>query len=507
MKKSLLITASFFIGIVSMSAQITLSSLDMPIPTKIFFLANDTLPTVSVGTADTNEVWNMSALAQQTHDTSMAQTYSAAPNAIFSNANLVVYQSSTGLNGYVINNTSSMTILGGGGILNVLGTPTPVNQIDSPGEIAFKFPCSYDSSFTEHYRTKAKFHYGHTVSGFMVDSVQQITNVKKSFLVDAWGTLTTPLGGGPYHVLRTKETKISHDTTKAFVFGSWNVIPGGAGITADSVTTYNWWANGIGAPIATATMDSAGTAKNIQWLMSMPIAPPLSATTSVSSVSCSGLCDGTASATANWGTPPYTYSWSTSPVQHTHFASGLCAGTYTVTVTDSVHATTTATAIIHPPALPIITANGVILSTIFAATSFQWYKNDTLIAGSTTSNYTVTTNGNYTVVVSNGSCHDTSSVFIFHTIGISESVMDNSVSVYPNPVNNQITIQFMTSIKPNGSIEIKNELGQRVKTIGSKQMTINKNEMIVNVADLPNGVYFIQIQNQNNTINKKFIKQ
>ena len=219
MKKSLLITTSFFICIFSVNAQITLNTSDMPTPTNTVYLANDTMPTVSVGTAGTNQVWNMSALAHHTSDTSMAMTYSAVPNALFSSANVIIYQSSTGINGYVINDNTGMTILGGGGVINALGYPTQINQIDNPNEIVFKFPCSYDSSFTNNYHTKAKFHYGHTISGIMVDSVMIKTTVKKTFLVDAWGTITTPAAGVPYNVLRTKETKISHDTTMVFAFG------------------------------------------------------------------------------------------------------------------------------------------------------------------------------------------------------------------------------------------------------------------------------------------------
>ncbi|HIO72827.1 MAG TPA: T9SS type A sorting domain-containing protein, partial [Flavobacteriales bacterium] len=48
-----------------------------------------------------------------------------------------------------------------------------------------------------------------------------------------------------------------------------------------------------------------------------------------------GNCDGNATVTATGGTSPYTYVWSTSPVQTTSIATGLCVGTYTVTVTDN----------------------------------------------------------------------------------------------------------------------------------------------------------------------------
>ena len=52
-------------------------------------------------------------------------------------------------------------------------------------------------------------------------------------------------------------------------------------------------------------------------------------------VSCNGGNDGTAALTLSGGTPPYTYSWNTSPIQTTQTATNLIAGTYNFTITDS----------------------------------------------------------------------------------------------------------------------------------------------------------------------------
>lgn len=51
---------------------------------------------------------------------------------------------------------------------------------------------------------------------------------------------------------------------------------------------------------------------------------------------CFGSCDGSATASAGTsGTPPYSYSWNTTPVQTTGLATGLCAQIYVVTATDA----------------------------------------------------------------------------------------------------------------------------------------------------------------------------
>ena len=59
---------------------------------------------------------------------------------------------------------------------------------------------------------------------------------------------------------------------------------------------------------------------------------PFNATTSNTPASCNGACDGTATVTPQGGTAPYTYLWSNGSAVADPI--GLCAGTYTVTITD-----------------------------------------------------------------------------------------------------------------------------------------------------------------------------
>jgi hypothetical protein len=94
--------------------------------------------------------------------------------------------------------------------------------------------------------------------------------VKKTVLIDAWGSLTTPLG--TFNVLRTKETKITHDTTDIMFAGTWNPFPGTPQIAADSSVQYTWWANGVGFPLVTIQLDSAGAMRQVQWLVVTPTA-------------------------------------------------------------------------------------------------------------------------------------------------------------------------------------------------------------------------------------------
>lgn len=67
-------------------------------------------------------------------------------------------------------------------------------------------------------------------------------------------------------------------------------------------------------------------------------------TMSSTPTSCAGICDGTATATVGaGGVGPFTYLWNTVPAQTTQTAVGLCAGTYTVSVTDATGCVATGT--------------------------------------------------------------------------------------------------------------------------------------------------------------------
>ncbi len=75
----------------------------------------------------------------------------------------------------------------------------------------------------------------------------------------------------------------------------------------------------------------------------------LTLNTSETPVSCNGLCDGEAIVTISGGTTPYTIQWDDPSNQNTLTASGLCTGTYTVSVTDNNGCSTSAPQLVSEP--------------------------------------------------------------------------------------------------------------------------------------------------------------
>ena len=75
---------------------------------------------------------------------------------------------------------------------------------------------------------------------------------------------------------------------------------------------------------------------------------PLSVQNTVTNASCAGVCDGAITTAASGGTPGYTYLWLPG-LQTTPNINGLCAGSYTLTVTDANNCTATRTVTVQEP--------------------------------------------------------------------------------------------------------------------------------------------------------------
>lgn len=105
---------------------------------------------------------------------------------------------------------------------------------------------------------------------------------------------------------------------------SWNTIP--------VKTTASITGLAAGVYICTIT-DAAGCIKVVSLSITQP--PTLSVVQTQTNVTMFNGNDGTASVSVSGGTPGYTYSWNTVPVNTTSSITGLIAGVYKCTVKDS----------------------------------------------------------------------------------------------------------------------------------------------------------------------------
>jgi gliding motility-associated-like protein len=133
--------------------------------------------------------------------------------------------------------------------------------------------------------------------------------------------------------------------------------------------------------------------------------PPIMSSTDAT---CFGTCDGTGTAVGQ-GAPPFTYQWDAAAGnQATAVATGLCAGAYVVTVTDSLGCITTGNVTINePPQLTVTTSftdplcngdcNGSVGATGAGGTGVITYSWTTLGAGQNHNG--IVCAGTYTVTV------------------------------------------------------------------------------------------------------------
>jgi subtilisin family serine protease len=81
----------------------------------------------------------------------------------------------------------------------------------------------------------------------------------------------------------------------------------------------------------------------------------------------------------------------------------------------------------------------------------------------------------------------------------------NNVSVYPNPASNILNISFDSDDQNITNIKIFNILGQEVKTKNSIKSKPGRNEIQIDIHDLPSGFYNISISDQHQNSSAKFI--
>ena len=102
----------------------------------------------------------------------------------------------------------------------------------------------------------------------------------------------------------------------------------------------------------------------------------------VANASCNGFCDGSATANPSGGTGTFTFAWDAAAgSQTTATATGLCAGTYNVTITDGNGCSIVESVTITEPTPIVVTSsstsascNGFCDGTATIETVSGWYR-------------------------------------------------------------------------------------------------------------------------------------
>lgn len=239
---------------------------------------------------------------------------------------------------------------------------------------------------------------------------------------------------------------------------------------------------------------------------------PIASISAQTNASCFGSSDGSASATATGATPPYTYSWNSSPVQNSQTATGLTAGMYTVTVTDAAGCMSIAVVAITEPAALIATVtptsatcgtccDGLATVSASGGTTPYTYSWSTSPAQTTPTASGLCGNTTYTVCVTDANgCSTCDSVTMPVSTGLSYASAEPGIILYPNPSDGEIGIHNLQNTIY--EINIYNLFGEKVFS----QTISNKPSAILN-PEIEAGVYLVEIVSTAETRKIKYIKK
>ena len=209
--------------------------------------------------------------------------------------------------------------------------------------------------------------------------------------------------------------------------------------------------------------------------------------------------------TASGGTA---YSWSTGGNTATITVTPAIPSTYSVTVSDGQCTDTTSHFVaVNPlPATPTITQAGNVLNAPTGFATYQWFLNGNPIAGASSSSYTATVSGTYTVQVTDGNaCSSLSANYEFSFVGVGElSDLEVYIGVYPNPSQGAFTLSLISEKRIELELVVTDLLGQM---IWSTRMDVfpGENEKEIRLDNLSKGVYLLQVSSKQAQKVKKLI--
>lgn len=204
------------------------------------------------------------------------------------------------------------------------------------------------------------------------------------------------------------------------------------------------------------------------------------------------ICSGDSTQICAPTNPNVTYEWSTGATTTCIYVK--LAGSYYLTVTENGNCTALSNlltiSVNNPPSVSV-SVNGDTLTSI-GAVGYLWYLNGQPIPNATNSVYVAEVSGTYSVEVTDANgCSATSNGIPVIINGILNTV-NNSLKLYPNPVNDELLIEGLSFTAGNKvAVEIFDGTGRKVL---EHMLTRGKNKL--NVSTLSKGVYLLKTSGQ-----------
>lgn len=242
------------------------------------------------------------------------------------------------------------------------------------------------------------------------------------------------------------------------------------------------------------------------------VCPEIGLVSTVTDPSCFGVCDGSIVVENITGTTgPVDWLWSNGNQSDSLLA--VCAGSFTLTITDSLNCSKQDTfRIIDPEVLEIILDDithvyagqpGSINLSMEGPYSFVW----STVSGfySNAQNLTVIDPGCYDLTVTDTLtfCTADTTFCVDDLTSTKPGIEKTGIYLYPNPVNEALRIYMPQGISADTEVRILSLSGKLWQT---RSLASAKAEWVLSLHDLPSGIYFVELISTKGKIVKRIVK-
>lgn len=151
----------------------------------------------------------------------------------------------------------------------------------------------------------------------------------------------------PSSINQGQSVSITDMSTSTSAINSWNYFSAASTVTSSTLQNPSFTFNTVGTHTISLTVNSAGVNASTTKTLQVSACPVPTVNASSFNITCSGLCNGSATIFSNGGAP-FSYSWTPS-VSSSSIATGLCVGNYTCVITNSCGISVTKVVTISSP--------------------------------------------------------------------------------------------------------------------------------------------------------------